>query len=90
MKAKRLNKNANVETLGVRYPELLRLRPRRAFPNEFEQIRRRIEVLERRLLMLRGGPRPAARSRPPKTAFARAAHGRTVLGSGNRPAFCRT
>jgi hypothetical protein len=90
MRAKRSHKNANVETFGVRYPALLRLRPRTAFPNEFEQIRRRIEVLEHRLLMLRSWPRPAARSRPSKTAFTRAAPDRTTFGSGNRPAFCRT
>jgi hypothetical protein len=61
MRAKRSNKNARVETFGIRYLELLRLRPRTPFPDEFEQIRRRIEVLEHRLLMLRNGPRPAAR-----------------------------
>lgn len=90
MKAERSNKNANVETLGVRYPRVLHLRPRTAFPSEFEQIRRRIEVLEHRLLMLRSGPRPAARSRSSKTAFPRAVPDRTTFGSGNRPAFCRT
>lgn len=61
MNVERSDSNANGETLGVRYTKVLRLRRRISFPNEFERIRRRIEVLEHRLSMLRSGRRLAAR-----------------------------
>jgi hypothetical protein len=62
-------------------------RPRSTFQNELKLIRRRIEVLERRLLLLRIGPQAAGGKDVSKTAHPSAARDRTTPGSGNPQAF---
>jgi hypothetical protein len=53
-------------------------RPRSTFQNELKHIRRRIEVLERRLLLLRIGPQPEGGKDVSKTAHPSAARDWTM------------
>jgi hypothetical protein len=57
---------------------------RMRFPDELELISRRIEVLDRRLLLLRLGLRPASRNSVSRIGIASAASDQTTAESGNR------
>lgn len=65
-------------------------RPRTGFANELKQIRRRIQVLEHRLSLLRIGPRRAGRNDISRTGIASAGRERTTIGSGNPRVFFPT